>query len=96
MNTWKGFILPDADKATCADLATHARYMADLVGPEYVGCGFDFANYFDDEDAMLPGLGHAGEVQNFLQALTEAGFSQKERKAIAWGNAMRVVEAVLG
>jgi membrane dipeptidase len=96
MNTWRGFIKPNDQRATVDDLAVHARYIADLIGVEHVGCGFDFANYFDDEDAMLPGLAHAGEAQGFVQALDRAGFSDSEIQAICWDNAMRLVKDVLG
>lgn len=94
MNTWRGFIKPKDAPATVDDLAAHARYIADLIGPEHVGCGFDFANYFDDEDAMLPGLAHAGEAQGFVHALERAGFSDTEIQAICWDNAMRLISKV--
>jgi membrane dipeptidase len=96
MNSWRGFILPNDQRANVDDLATHARYIADLIGVEHVGCGFDYANYFDDDDALLPGLAHAGESQGFVQALNRAGFSDSEIQAICWDNAIRVVKAVLG
>lgn len=95
MNTWKGFIMEDMEAATEKDLARHARYIADLVGPEYVACGFDFCNYFSEEDPT-PGIRSAADAQNFLQALREVGFSEKEVEMIAWDNALRVIKKVLG
>ncbi|MBQ6402230.1 MAG: membrane dipeptidase [Firmicutes bacterium] len=95
MNTWKGFLRDDMEKATVADLARHARHMADLVGPEHIACGFDFCDYFDESDGT-PGIMNAGESQNFIGALEEEGFTAKEQEAIAWDNAMRVIRAVLG
>ena len=95
MNSWKGFIMEDMEKATELDLARHARYIADLTGPEYVACGFDYCDYFSDEDP-LPGLRGAAETQNFIRALSEVGFSDREVEMIAWDNAMRVIKAVLG
>ena len=94
LNGWKGFICDEQEQATVRDLARHARYIADLVGVEYVACGFDFADYFDPNDG-LPGLMDASECQNFVQALAEEGFSEQEIQMIAWDNAMRVIRKVL-
>ena len=95
LNTWKGFICDDMETATVRDLAKHARYIADLVGTEYVACGFDFCDYFDENDGT-PGIMNAGESQNFIAALAEEGFTKEEQEAIGWGNAIRVIRLVLG
>ena len=95
MNSWKGFIMEDMEKATEHDLARHARYIADLVGHEYVACGLDFCNYFSEDDPT-PGIRDASECQNFVQALRDVGFSEKEVEDIAWNNALRVIKKVLG
>ena len=95
MNGWKGFICEDMETATVLDLAKHARYIADLVGPEYVACGFDFSNYFDPTEGT-PGIENASKAQNFLKALSEVGFTEKEVQAIDWDNAIRVIKKVLG
>ena len=52
MNTWWEFINergPGVTGADVNDLAAHARYIADLVGPATVGCGFDFCNYIQED-----------------------------------------------
>ncbi len=95
MNTWKGFICNDMEEADVHKLAEHARYIADLIGYEHVACGFDFCNYFDENDTTR-GIENAGKAQNFVQALRDVGFSEKEVQAIAWDNALRVIKAVLG
>lgn len=94
LNTWKGFLCDDMSKATVLDLARHARYIADLVGPEYVACGFDFCDYFDESDGT-PGIMNAGESRNFIDALARFGFTEQEQKLIAWDNAMAVIRKVL-
>ena len=94
MNTWKGFICEDMDSADEKDLARHARYMADLVGPEYVACGFDFCNYLDPE-GVTPGIETAAETPQFLKALADLGFTEKEIQGVAWDNVMRVFRKVL-
>lgn len=94
LNTWKGFICEDENKATVRELAAHARYIADLAGPEHVACGFDFCDYFDEDDGT-PGIRNAGESQNFIRALADEGFTAKEQQMIAWENAMRLIRTVL-
>ena len=94
LNTWKGFICEDENKATVRELAAHARYIADLAGPEHVACGFDFCDYFDENDGT-PGIRNAGESQNFIRALADEGFTEKEQQMIAWDNAMRLIRTVL-
>ena len=95
LNSWKGFICEDQETSTVADLARHAAYIADLVGPEYVACGFDFCDYFDENDGT-PGIMNAGESQNFISALKEEGFTGKELEGIAWNNGMRMIRSVIG
>jgi membrane dipeptidase len=69
--------------------------MADLVGHEYVACGFDFCDYFVEEDGT-PGIMNAGDGQNMIAALAEEGFTKQEQEDIAWNNAMRVIRKVIG
>ncbi len=95
LNTWKGFLCEDMETATVKDMARHARYIADLVGTEHVACGFDFCDYFDENDGT-PGIMNAGESQNLISALAEEGFTEAEQQAIAWDNAMNVIRKVLG
>ncbi len=95
LNTWKGFLCEDMETATVKDMARHARYMADLVGHEYVACGFDFCDYFAEEDGT-PGIMNAGDGQNMIAALAEEGFTKQEQEDIAWNNAMRVIRKVIG
>ena len=95
MNGWKGFIREDMETADVNGLAAHARYIADLVGPEYVACGFDFSNYLNPDEGT-PGIEDASKAQNFVMALRDAGFTEEETRAICWDNATRVIKAVLG
>ena len=98
MNTWWEFINekgPGVTGANVDDLAAHARYIADLVGPEYVGCGFDFCNYLQDEELTI-GIESAAQCQLFLDALRKQGFSEDEVRLIAWDNSVRVIDHILG
>ena len=69
-------------------IAEHARYVADRIGPEHVALGSDF------DGATIPAeVGDAAGMPRVLDALREAGFSDSELAAIAWGNWRRVLGA---
>jgi membrane dipeptidase len=85
------FLRPDfADDAdTPLELiASHARYVADRIGTEHVALGSDF------DGATIPaGVGDVAGMPRVLAALQDAGFSEAEVDAIAWGNWRRVLSA---
>ena len=93
MNACNSFIHKDKDKQTAAYLAKHARYIADLVGVQYVACGFDFGAYYSDQkdyDIFGP-----EQAQNFIKGLYDEGFSEQEVYDIACGNAIRFLREYL-
>jgi membrane dipeptidase len=69
-------------------IAEHARYVADRIGPEHVGLGSDF------DGATIPSeVGGVEGLPRVLEAFTQAGFTEAEVDAIAWGNWRRVLGA---
>jgi microsomal dipeptidase-like Zn-dependent dipeptidase len=72
------------------ELIAHARYVADLVGPEHLGLGTDLNG--------LPGVmdGYTGETDlpRLTCALLGAGFNRSEVTGIVGGNALRVLTLV--
>jgi membrane dipeptidase len=69
-------------------IVEHARYVADRVGVAHVALGSDF------DGATIPAeLGDAVGVPKLLDALGNAGFTNDELTAIAWGNWRRVLGA---
>jgi len=75
------------DPATPIELiATHARYVADRIGVEHVALGSDF------DGTLIPdAVGDAAGIPWVLDALTAAGFDERELVAIAHGNWRRVL-----
>jgi membrane dipeptidase len=75
-----------------ADLVGHARYVADLVGPEHLCVGTDMNG--------VPGLmaGYRGETDLPLvtAGLLDGGFSPDEVRGILGENALRVLAAACG
>jgi membrane dipeptidase len=72
------------------ELIAHARYVADLVGPEHLTLGSDMNG--------LPGVmaGYTGEthLSQLTCALLDAGFDHTEVAQIVGGNALRVLTLV--
>ena len=72
------------------ELIAHARYVADLVGPEHLTLGSDMNG--------LPGAmaGYAGEthLSQLTCALLDGGFDHTEVTQIVGGNALRVLRLV--
>ena len=69
-------------------IAEHARYVADRIGVEHVALGSDF------DGATIPAeVGDAAGMPRVVQALREAGFTEDELAAMAWGNWRRVLGA---
>lgn len=96
MNAWGAFI--DEKKPTVERLADHVDYIANLVGIDYVCCGFDFCGYLGDEDDLAnetPGIKNSGDCQNFIQALVKRGYRTEDIEKIAYKNIFRVFDSVL-
>ena len=68
--------------------------MADLIGVEHLACGFDFGGYYYPEDTEKDLFG-PWQAQNFIEALERKGFSEKEIKAIAYGNTFELLRKYL-
>lgn len=92
VNVYHGFIHADPRRQTAAMLAHHAAHMAEVMGPEYVACGFDFCTYLGPGNEGCAGVEDSAESQNFLLELERLGFSAAERQAIALENWLRVLE----
>lgn len=92
MNCWKNFISKDESQQNALNLAKHAKYMADLVGHQYVACGFDFMDFLGRDSYDISS---ADKTQNFIQSLYEVGFTEEEVKDIAYRNAIRFLKEYL-
>jgi membrane dipeptidase len=76
---------PDAPMSLIVD---QVQYVAERSGVEHVALGSDF------DGATIPSeLGGADGLPRLLAALGDAGFSQTDLEAIAWGNWRRVLGA---
>ncbi len=97
---------------TLEELIDHADYISELVGPEYVGLGLDYAiedegdyEYYGYDPRYYPkppwtwptGLGgFFAEAPNITAALARRGYGEAEIRGILGENFLRVFERVWG
>ena len=104
LNSMREFVGEYSEQQTVEHLADHAAYIADLIGSEHIGLGFDFDDYLEtdaleafsshtDSPSCL-GISNEREASNILGALRDHGFTDKEIEGIAYGNFYRVFKRV--
>ena len=105
------FFLARDKPATLEMLVDHASYIAELVGAQHVGLGFDFADededdfvYFGYDERYIPhppwiwptGIAGHADAGNVGRALRKRGFSKSETAGILGENFLRVFSDVWG
>lgn len=89
INACAFFVDHDLSKVDVEALASHAEYIKNLVGIDYLACGFDFMDFFDDPHAStIPDLKDASMAQNFVNALKNHHFTDEEITKICYQNVM--------
>lgn len=88
MNSCAYFVNPDENKVTAEKLAQHAAYIRDLVGVEYIACGFDFMDFWGDGRYTIKDMPNAAFAQNFIEGLRKNNFSEEDIEKIAYKNVM--------
>lgn len=94
VNSFHGFVHRDVQRQTVETLALHAAHMAEVMGPEHVGCGFDFCHFMGPGNESAAGIEDAGQAEAFLHCLEKLGMSAAEREGIARGNFLRVLKTL--
>jgi len=105
VNAFNEFVHNDTTQQNIDNFVKHAVYIADKIGAEHVGCGFDFfeflpsqtSNSFVSQQASYTkGLENSSKVPDFVKKLKEVGFTEKEVEGICYKNFHRVIKKVLG
>ena len=91
LNVFHGFVHKEPRLQTARTLALHAAHMAEVMGVEHVGCGFDFCEFMGPGNEGAEGLESAAYIQNLFYWLEQLGMSRQERKLIARDNFLRVL-----
>ena len=91
VNVHHGFAHTDPEKQTVEMLARHAAHMAEVMGIEYVACGFDFCEYFGPNNHGVKGMEDCSCVPKFFSELEKLGMTERERRLIARENFLRLL-----
>ncbi|HEY2799731.1 MAG TPA: membrane dipeptidase [Chthoniobacterales bacterium] len=103
------FVSPIKEEATLDRYVDHLAYVADLIGIDSVGSGFDFCEFLwqlappaEREFAAkrrrphsLADLNRHAQAQNLTRKLSERGFDEEALEKILRGNWLRVLEQIL-
>jgi membrane dipeptidase len=90
VNAYGSFV--DSTKPTLSKVVDHISYIADLVGMEHVGLGFDFVNYLQDYNLgsdmsnMTEGLEDATKIPKLFDEMTIRGFTSEKMEKVAFEN----------
>ena len=100
MNSLREFIDDDPSRQNVERLADHALHIAELVGTEYIGLGYDFDDYLEAEalsafsgNTDSPSgdrISNEAEAGNLLAELRKRGFSEADIEKVAYRNFYRV------
>jgi microsomal dipeptidase-like Zn-dependent dipeptidase len=74
------------------ELVSHARHIADTVGPEHLAVGTDM----NGVPGVMAGYGDETDLPKVTSALLDGGFEEPEVEGILGGNALRVLRRVEG
>jgi membrane dipeptidase len=103
-------VSPKEEEATLDRYVDHIEHVADLIGIDGVGIGFDFCEFLwnqlpdAEREAMqaklttphfLPDLGNHSHARNLTRRLLERGFSDEQIEKILRGNWLRVLRQLL-
>ena len=91
LNVHHAFVHADPKQQTAGMLARHAAHMADVMGIEYVACGFDFCEFFGPGNEGAVDLEDCSGIPNFLRELEQVGMTAQEVELVCRKNFLRVL-----
>jgi len=104
-------LTPNRAEMTMDRYIDHIEYVAELIGIDGAGIGFDFfeaiyhalptmerqsLDALVGEIPFVPNLTHHGHARNVIAGLIERGFSDEDIRKVLYGNWLRVLRETLG
>ncbi len=89
LNSYHNFVSENADEKTLDMFINHLEYIANKIGLDKVGFGFDFLDYFareDEVEEVLLNLKDVTELDNITKILKKRGYSNNEIDMIKYKN----------
>ena len=100
LNSYHGFISEREDEKNLDFLLNHMEYIAEKIGLDKIGFGFDFAEYYnvtaEVDDEGLEGIKDVTQIKNVIKALEKRGYSTEDIENIAYRNFLSFFERVRG
>ncbi|MDD4843922.1 MAG: membrane dipeptidase [Anaerotignum sp.] len=105
LNSFNLFVSEDLKEQNVDNLVRHASYIADKIGVEHLGFGFDFfeflstdsmKSYSSQETSFTVGLEDCSKVPELLIKMKAAGFTDKELEMVSGGNWLNLIRRVIG
>ena len=96
-NSYKGFIDENKEKQNINRGIDHIKYIADKIGIDHIGIGFDYNEYFEDEEVppAVKGLENASKSYDIIIKLKESGFNDDEIEKIEYKNFHRIIKEIV-
>lgn len=92
LNVYSNFVHREPQQQTARMLALHAAHMAEVMGAEHIGCGFDFCEFMGSPgNEGVQGMEDASQSKNLFYWLENLGMSAQERRGIARENFLRLL-----
>lgn len=105
LNAFGDFISDRKEEQDVDHLVRHASYIADKIGVEHLGFGFDFfeflnadfmASYSEQDDSRLKGMEDCSKVPVMLEKMKKAGFTEKDLELIGHKNWLNLIGTIMG
>lgn len=103
LNSFNLFVSQEIKNQDLDHLVTHASYIADKIGVEHLGFGFDFfeflstdsmKSYSDQDTSYTRGLEDCTKIPLLIEKLKTAGFLENEIELIAYKNWMNLFKRI--
>ena len=105
LNAFGDFISEVHAEQDVDHLVKHASYIADKIGVEHLGFGFDFfeflnadfmGSYSDQDDSRLKGMEDCSKVPVMIEKMRKAGFTEKDLEMISHKNWLNLIGNIMG
>ena len=105
LNAFNDFVSDSKAEQDVDGLVRHASYIAEKIGVEHLGFGFDFfeflstdfmASYSDQDDSLLKGMEDCSKVPVMLEKMRKAGFTEKDLELISHKNWLNLIGNIMG
>ncbi|WP_234122713.1 dipeptidase [Clostridium hydrogenum] len=104
LNAYSEFVDMDEKNRTIDRLCDHIDHMVEVMGIDHVGLGFDFFNYFEEENVEefksdntppIENFEDITKAQNLINCLVKRGYSREDIEKIEHKNFIRVIRKCL-